>query len=101
MLKKKLLNLFVTLKEQKHRALVHCAAGVHRTGVVIYFIQRMFKFEPDQAYSNLQEVRQETYKGVGDWRIQYAEELWNELKSGIFFCLLTSMSTCSFERHCQ
>ena len=85
MLKKKLLSLYVTLNEKPLRVMVHCAAGVHRTGVVLYFIQRMFKFEAEQAYKNLMHIRQETYNGVGDWRIKYAEELWNELKLGTLF----------------
>ena len=55
--------------EHEHRVLVHCAAGIHRTGTVSYSLLRMDGKDGKEAYETLKVMRQETYDGVGDWRI--------------------------------
>mmetsp|Transcript_6369 Transcript_6369/g.7316 ORF Transcript_6369/g.7316 Transcript_6369/m.7316 type:complete len:99 (+) Transcript_6369:487-783(+) len=39
----------------------------------------MFGFEPKPAFENLALIRTQTYKGVSEWRIEYAEKLFKEL----------------------
>lgn len=43
-------------------------------------IQRMFGYEPIDAENNLALIRMHTYRGVGSWRIEYAENLVKQLK---------------------
>ena len=54
--------------------LIHCAAGIHRTGVFTYSLLRRMGFDPLQSYDKLKEMREATWKGVGAHRIKYAEE---------------------------
>ena len=55
--------------------LIHCAAGIHRTGTVSYSLLRLDGKAPREAYETLKLLRQVTYEGVGDWRIQLAETM--------------------------
>ena len=43
----------------------------------------MFKFSEEQAYENLNLIREATYKGVKEWRIKVAEEVWQKLKKSM------------------
>ena len=43
-------------------------------------IQRMFGYSKIEAENNLALIRIHTYKGVGSWRIEYAENLVSQLK---------------------
>lgn len=52
---------------------IHCAAGIHRTGIFAYMLQRIFGVNTGEAYENLHAIREHTYKGVGKWRIELAE----------------------------
>ena len=63
------------LKEEDHGVLVHCAAGIHRTGVVAYSLLRLCGgYEnKEAAYAALGTLRKETYRGVEGWRIELAE----------------------------
>ncbi len=54
--------------------MLHCAAGIHRTGTMAYTILRMSGYSPAEAYELLGTMREETKKGVGDWRIELAEK---------------------------
>ena len=53
---------------------MHCAAGVHRTGTLGYTFLRLGGMEANEAFEALKVMREETYKGVGDWRIKLAED---------------------------
>ena len=53
---------------------LHCAAGVHRTGTLAYTILRMSGYDASEAFELLGTMREETKKGVGDWRIELAEK---------------------------
>ena len=74
-LRKKLRELFIHLSNNKERAMLHCAAGVHRTGTMGYSLLRMNgDLGPDEAYKALGTMRIQTLNGVGDWRIELAEK---------------------------
>ena len=56
-------------------ALLHCAAGFHRTGLNCYTLLRLLgKLTPDEAYKAIKEMREATYYEVLDWRIDLAEK---------------------------
>ena len=53
--------------------MIHCAAGIHRTGTVAYTLLRLGGMSAKEAMDALKEMREETAKGVGKWRIDIAE----------------------------
>lgn len=53
---------------------LHCSAGIHRTGFVMYLLLRYDGHDPGQAVSDLAEMRSVTRDQVGDDRIALAEE---------------------------
>ena len=55
--------------------MIHCAAGVHRTGTTTYTLLRWSGMQPNEAMDALLHIRKETHKGVGDWRIELAENI--------------------------
>ena len=55
--------------------MIHCAAGVHRTGTTTYTLLRWSGMHPQEAIDSLLHIRPETHKGVGDWRIELAEKI--------------------------
>jgi protein-tyrosine phosphatase len=69
-----LLEIYKLLKENEISLYVHCAAGYHRTGTFVYCILRMFEETDKSAMEALRYIRLDTYKNVGDERIQYSEE---------------------------
>jgi len=54
---------------------IHCAAGMHRTGVFGYMLGRRLGLTPDGALALLLNARPITRRNVGAWRIELAEEL--------------------------
>ena len=61
--------------ENKEVVVVHCAAGIHRTGIIGYTLLRVLgDLGEKEAYEALGKMRKETYNGVEDWRIKIAEK---------------------------
>ena len=58
--------------QNKERVLVHCAAGIHRTGVVAYSLLRARGFNNTEAMLKIKSIREATYNGVGKGRIRIA-----------------------------
>ena len=69
-----LLNLYNEMQKRHLIIYIHCAAGVHRTGTVLYTILRMTGETPESAMQAIKQIRLETYNNCGDNRIKYAEE---------------------------
>ena len=74
MMVKELNIVYQTLLENEETVLIHCAAGIHRTGVVAYTLLRMDGKDKKEAYDTLKDMREATHRGVGDWRIKIAED---------------------------
>jgi len=75
-LKQRLGELYNLLCSQSEKALLHCSAGMHRTGTMSYTLLRLNnKLTSEQAYLKLKDIREDTYNGVSDWRIKLAEDL--------------------------
>lgn len=65
---------------------VHCAAGLHRTGTVVYSLLRVFGETPESAFTALGLIREDSQREVGSERIRISEtviypELIKRLKS--------------------
>ena len=55
------------------RVLVHCSAGIHRTGMVAYGLLRYLGREPEDARTMLRAMRGFTADGVGEARLSWGE----------------------------
>lgn len=69
-----LLELLEEMKKKELILFLHCAAGVHRTGTVLYSILRMCGEDQNTALDAMKSIRLETYRNCGTDRIHYAEE---------------------------
>ena len=68
-----LVELFEGMRSgRSHRVLLHCAAGIHRTGMMLYALLRLSGLAPTQATMALMYIRQVTAQGVGE-RIDIVE----------------------------
>ena len=72
--RKRVKECFTELQSTKHVAVLHCARGVHRTGTVAYTLLRLGGLGKLASFESLKTMREETYKGVGDKRIKFAED---------------------------
>ena len=76
-LRKKVRELLEILNTTQEIALIHCSAGLHRTGSLGYMMLRLGSqgaLSKADAYLGLKTLREDTWKGVGDWRIDLSEE---------------------------
>ena len=68
-----LVSLFESMRSGRcQRVLLHCAAGIHRTGMMCYALLRLSGLAPTQASMALNLIRQVTAQGVGE-RIDIVE----------------------------
>mmetsp|Transcript_30723 Transcript_30723/g.57406 ORF Transcript_30723/g.57406 Transcript_30723/m.57406 type:complete len:124 (-) Transcript_30723:111-482(-) len=65
------------LKNGEEKALLHCAAGIHRTGICTYTLLRCSGEAKTrkEAMERIKAIRLHTHDGVKDWRINLAEEI--------------------------
>ncbi|WP_198318628.1 protein-tyrosine phosphatase family protein [Pseudofrankia inefficax] len=54
---------------------IHCSAGIHRTGMITYALLRTLGLAPDEAGAALARMRSVTAGGLGDHRLAWAEQL--------------------------
>jgi protein-tyrosine phosphatase len=57
------------------RLVVHCSAGIHRTGMVGYAILRCAGLDAEAARAKLAELRAVTAEGVGAARLAWGDQL--------------------------
>ena len=68
-------DLLDMLTANEEVCLVHCAAGIHRTGIFAYTLLRLLGgLSQKEGYAALKDMRIETFKGVENWRIELAEK---------------------------
>jgi protein-tyrosine phosphatase len=58
-----------------HSLLVHCSAGIHRTGMFGYALLRQLGLGAEAARAKLMELRQVTAEGVGPDRLAWGDAL--------------------------
>jgi hypothetical protein len=58
------IHLVAELLAHGHSVVVHCAAGMHRTGFVCYLALRLCNFSPNDSLRKLQQMRPVTYEQV-------------------------------------
>ena len=52
---------------------VHCSAGIHRAGMITYAFLRYLGLPPETAKDNLKQLRNTTWKNVGEKRLLWGE----------------------------
>jgi protein-tyrosine phosphatase len=57
------------------RIVIHCSAGIHRTGMIAYALLRVLGLDPAQAMTALATTRPVTAAGIGEQRLAWAEQL--------------------------
>jgi protein-tyrosine phosphatase len=55
--------------------LIHCSAGIHRTGMFAYGLLRHLGSPPEVARSTLAQLRPLTAEGVGDARLEWGDRM--------------------------
>jgi len=55
--------------------LIHCAAGIHRTGMIAYALLRWRGLEPESALERLGAMRTHTREGVHEKHLRWGDEL--------------------------
>ena len=70
-------NLIFILNYMKNNKIVlfmHCAAGIHRTGTILYTILRLCGESKESALEAIKFIRLDTFRKCGENRFKYAEE---------------------------
>lgn len=62
------------------RVLVHCSAGIHRTGMMAFGLLRFLGIEANEAKRVFTLLRQVTATGVGDERVAWGEAFVERLR---------------------
>jgi protein-tyrosine phosphatase len=63
------------------RVVLHCSAGIHRTGMIAYAILREFGQSPDQARATLERLSPITAGHVGEVRLAWGDRLLDHVKA--------------------
>jgi len=53
------------------KVLIHCAAGLHRTGTISYILLLWHGHTPQQAIDKIRKAREKTAEGVGESRLTF------------------------------
>ena len=61
---------------ENESVLVHCSAGLHRTGMFAYAILRKGGCSKEEAMSKVREIRPETFEALESKYLNLAEELY-------------------------
>ena len=66
------------LLDEGNSLLIHCSAGIHRTGTIAYGLLRWRGMERKKALRVIRRTREETYKGVGEKRLRWGDDIARE-----------------------
>lgn len=61
------------------KLVVHCSAGIHRTGMFTYALLRSLPLDKETARAKLRELRKLTAEGVGEDRMAWGDALADEV----------------------
>jgi protein-tyrosine phosphatase len=67
------------LLDEGNSLLIHCSAGIHRTGTVAYGLLRWRGMDRKKALSVIRRSRKETYEGVGAKRLRWGDDVGREI----------------------
>jgi predicted protein tyrosine phosphatase len=62
------------LLDQGNSLMIHCSAGIHRTGTVAYGLLRWRGLNRKQALKVIRQIREDTAEGMGEKRMCWGDE---------------------------
>lgn len=68
------------LLDEGNSLLIHCSAGIHRTGTVAYGLLRWRGMDRKKALRAIRRARKETYEGMGEKRLRWGDDIAREAK---------------------
>ncbi|GAA5071441.1 protein-tyrosine phosphatase family protein [Nocardia iowensis] len=69
------LTMLAELLDDGAEVVIHCSAGIHRTGMFTYALLRTCGLDPDESMDVLARLRAATAAGVGAERLAWTEQL--------------------------
>jgi protein-tyrosine phosphatase len=69
------LTTLTTLIANGAKVVIHCSAGIHRTGMFTYALLRSCGLDTRNALLTMEQARAVTAEGVGEQRLTWAEDL--------------------------
>ena len=63
------------LLDEGSSLLIHCSAGIHRTGILAYGLLRWRGMNRKKALSVIRRLRKETYEGMGEKRLRWGDDI--------------------------
>ena len=69
-----IISILNNMKNNKIVLFIHCSAGIHRTGTILYTILRLCGESKDSALEAIKFIRIDTFNKCGNNRLNYAEE---------------------------
>jgi protein-tyrosine phosphatase len=75
---KELFKTFEDIKSilsNKENIYIHCSAGIHRTGMITLALLHYLRYSTEKSLELLKELREETYKNVGEERKEWAKNI--------------------------
>jgi protein-tyrosine phosphatase len=63
------------MNDEGRSILIHCSAGIHRTGTVAYGILRWRGMDRDRAMKLIRRIRRETAEGMMEKRMRWGDEI--------------------------
>ena len=69
-----IMSIIDYMKNNKIVLFMHCAAGIHRTGTILYTLLRACGESKESALQAMKFIRTETFNKCGTNRLNYAEE---------------------------
>eukprot|EP00801_Mesodinium_rubrum_P011639 Mrub_11715.p1 GENE.Mrub_11715~~Mrub_11715.p1 ORF type:complete len:179 (-),score=15.38 Mrub_11715:32-568(-) len=75
----------IKLLKSGQSVLIHCAAGIHRTGTLTYIILRKLGLPHEEAFEYLPNIRKATYHGVGKDRLTDCSKKYKNILMPIAF----------------
>ena len=64
------------LLSEGHNLLIHCAAGVHRTGFFLYTLLRLCGKSPEQTLDSILTIRPKVIESIGKHRLEISENFY-------------------------
>jgi len=63
--------------EEGTSVLIHCSAGMHRTGMVAYALLRRIGYTQEESLKKIKQMRSETYHALKENHLHWAEKAIN------------------------
>ena len=67
-------QVYEELCSSRHKVLIHCGCGIHRSGVFAYCLLRKTGLTSLESIKVVRGIRYETFVGIAEWRVRMLED---------------------------